>query len=174
MKLYEIVGEYNQLLEMLEDTELDEQIVLDTLEGVKGELEVKAAGYIRVTKQLEADTKVFKAEKAALKDEVDFWNRKVKTTERNIKHMKDAIMLAMEATGNDELEAEPFKLSIVNNGGVRSVTIVDPARIPEEFIEIQRIPKTDAIRDYLTEMEKKGIDVPWAKLEERGRRLSIK
>jgi hypothetical protein len=38
--LYELTGEYLALSDMLLDDEVDEQTVLDTLEGVKGEIEI--------------------------------------------------------------------------------------------------------------------------------------
>jgi Siphovirus Gp157. len=47
---------------MLEDPELDPQTLSDTMEGIEGELEVKAESYAKVMKNLEADVAGIKAE----------------------------------------------------------------------------------------------------------------
>ena len=60
--LYEITGDYLRLLEMLEEEEsLDPQAFKDTLEGIEGEFEIKADGYARVLKELNAEALKFKA-----------------------------------------------------------------------------------------------------------------
>ena len=49
--LYEITGDFLKLLDMAE--ELDEEVFRDTLEGIEGELEIKADGYAKVIAELE-------------------------------------------------------------------------------------------------------------------------
>lgn len=49
--LYEIAQDYLKLLEMAE--EVDEEVFKDTLEGIEGELEIKADGYAKVIAELE-------------------------------------------------------------------------------------------------------------------------
>jgi hypothetical protein len=44
MTLYELTAEYMQLLEIAEDPDTDVQVLLDTMEGVSGEIEEKADG----------------------------------------------------------------------------------------------------------------------------------
>ena len=53
--IYDLTEEFLKLLDMLEDEEVDEQTILDTLEGVEYEIEVKADGYAKIIKSLEAD-----------------------------------------------------------------------------------------------------------------------
>ena len=43
--LYELTTQLQALLEMAEDPEIDAQVIADTMEGIEGELEVKADGY---------------------------------------------------------------------------------------------------------------------------------
>ena len=52
--LYELTNDYLTLLDMAEDPDIDEQALIDTMEGIEGEIEIKADGYARVMKQLEA------------------------------------------------------------------------------------------------------------------------
>lgn len=50
--IYELTGQFLQLLDMLEDEEVDEQVIMDTLESVEYEIEDKADGYAKITKLL--------------------------------------------------------------------------------------------------------------------------
>ena len=93
--LYDIVGEYQQLYAMLTDPEADEQTVLDTLEGLHGELELKSEGYVKVLRQMEAEQKAFEAES-------DFFKQKADVRKNNIKRMKDALCQALIMTGHDD------------------------------------------------------------------------
>ena len=52
MRLYELTGQFLELLDMLEDEEVDEQVIMDTLESVEYEIEDKADGYAKIIKAL--------------------------------------------------------------------------------------------------------------------------
>ena len=53
--LYELTGEFLQLMDMLEDEECDEQCIMDTLESIEYEIEDKADGYAKIIKSLESN-----------------------------------------------------------------------------------------------------------------------
>ena len=53
--IYELTGEYLELMNMLEDEEIDEQTIIDTLEALDGEIENKADNYAKIIKSLESD-----------------------------------------------------------------------------------------------------------------------
>ena len=42
MTLYELTAEFQELLNMMEDPEVDDQVLADTLAAVAGEIEAKA------------------------------------------------------------------------------------------------------------------------------------
>lgn len=158
--LYELTGEFHALYE-LATSEEDQQAFLDTLEGLKGELEVKAGGYIHVIKQLsmEADEcdkviEAFKAKKA--------------TRENNVKRMKEALLNAMDAANIDTLTAGEYTLKIANNGGVQPLKI--DGDVPDSFTKVIIEPDSKKIRDALVE----GQKLDFAHLEPRGRHLNIK
>ena len=50
--LYELTGELMRLFEMLEDPEMDEQAVRDTMEAVEGEFDAKVDGWCRVSRSV--------------------------------------------------------------------------------------------------------------------------
>ena len=68
MKLYEIANDYLALLEAIESGEIPEECISDTLEAIKGEIDVKADNIACMLKSLEADVNAFKAEENRLKE----------------------------------------------------------------------------------------------------------
>lgn len=141
LTLYELTQEYTELLAMLEDPEMDEQVIADTLEGLSGEIEAKADGYARVIKQMDADSKAIKAEEERL------YNRR-KSLENRISYLKNRLQYAMELTGSTKIKTELFNIGIQKNPA--KVVIDDPTKIPEGFL-IQQDPKVDtaAIKESL-------------------------
>lgn len=160
MTLYDIQGEFLQLYELATQEE-DEQAFLDTLEGLKGELEVKAAGYAHVIKQLEMEEKECdRAQKA-------FQEKKEQRT-RAIKRMKNAFIEALDVAGMDSIKAGEYTLKIANNGGVQPLKI--DGDVPDNFTKIEIKPDNELIRKALNE----GKELDFAHLEPRGRHLNIK
>ena len=62
--LYELAAEYRADCEKLADMDMDEQTLADTLEGLSGELEVKAQNVIMFTRNLEATAAAIKEAEA--------------------------------------------------------------------------------------------------------------
>lgn len=158
--LYDLTGEFKALYELAVDDE-DPQAFLDTLEGLKGELEVKAGGYVYVIKQLmmEAD----ECDKV-----IDAFTAKKSARLNNVKRMKDALMSAMDAAGIDTLKAGQFTLKISKNGGLQPMKITGD--VPDNFSKVIVEPDSKKIRDALND----GEELAFAHLEERGRHLNIK
>ena len=158
--LYDLTGEFKALYGLAVDDE-DPQAFLDTLEGLKGELEVKAGGYVYVIKQLmmEAD----ECDKV-----IDAFTAKKSARLNNVKRMKEALMSAMDATGIDTLKAGQFTLKISKNGGLQPMKITGD--VPDNFSKVIVEPDSKKIRDALND----GEELVFAHLEERGRHLNIK
>lgn len=125
--LYELTEEYRQLLDWMEDPEMDQQTIQDTLEALGGEIEDKAEGYAKVIRQLEADA-------AALKAEAKRMTNKQKTAEANIDRLKASLQKTMETTGREKLETSLFKFWI--QGSPASVVMDEKniGNIPERFL----------------------------------------
>ena len=159
MTLYDLQGEFQALYE-LATTEDDEQAFLDTFEGLKGELEVKAAGYVHVIKQLEMEEDECDKVIAAFK-------QKKAVRENNVKRMKEALLNAMDAAGLESVPAGDYTLKIAKNGGLQPLKI--DSDVPDEFMKVIVEPDNQKIRDALKEHE-----LSFAHLEPRGRHLNIK
>lgn len=157
--LYDIESDFLALYE-LATTEGDEQAFLDTLEALKGELEVKAGGYVHVIKQLEMEAD--ECDKV-----IDAFKAKKATRTNNVKRMKEALMQAMDIAGVDKLPAGEYTLKIARNGGLQPLVLGD---VPDNYMKVKLEPDTDKIRKALND----GEDLSFAHLEERGRHLNIK
>ena len=160
LTLYEIKEEFLQLYELALSDD-DEQAFLDTLEALKGELEVKASGYIHVIKQLEMEAN--ECDKV-----VEAFEAKKNKRLNSIKRMKEALISAMDIAEVDSLPAGEYTLKIAKNGGVEPMKI--DGEVPDNFMKVIYEPDNKKIREAL----KNGEALDFAHLEERGRHLNIK
>ena len=164
MTLYEVTQDYLQIMSMMEDPELDPQTLADTMEGVEGELEIKAENYAKVMKNLEADV-------AGIKGEIDRLSDRKKTIEKNIKQMKEALQQAMEVTGKTKFKTELFSFTVRNNAPAVVVDEKYIENIPEEYLRI-REPEVDKTK--LKEALKAGVDLEGIAHLETSTSLAIK
>ena len=151
--LYELTGQFRELLELVEQGEVDPEMLADTLEGLEGEIEIKADGYAKVIKELEGKT-------AMLKGEIERLSNRKSAIENNIKTMKESLEIAMRATGKTKFKTDLFSFNIQKNPP--KLVIDKPEEIPEEYL-IPQEPKINskAIKDMLKEKE-----LPFAHLEQ--------
>jgi hypothetical protein len=161
MTLYELTGQYRELLDMAECGDVDAGTLMDTLEALNGEIEDKAEGYACIIKQLEADA-------IALKTEEDRLEARRKSIEHNIRRMKQVLQNAMYSTGKTKFKTNLFSFGIQKNPA--SVFIGDMDQVPERFMIPQPdLPDKAAIKEYL----KANGDQSWAQLQQ-GESLRIR
>ena len=128
MTLYEITQDYLQIQHMMEDSELDPKTLADTMEGIEGELEVKADGYAKVIRNMESDISAIKAEMTRLSD-------RKKTIEKNIQTLKLALQKAMEITGKTKFKTELFSFGVRTNAPAVVMDEQYIENIPERFLK---------------------------------------
>ena len=128
MTLYEITNDYLQLMTMLEDPELDPQTLADTMEGIEGELEVKAESCGKIARNIEGDIVALEAEKERL-------TKKIQTKKNNLKRLKETLQFSMEATGKSKIKTPLFSFSIRKNAP--AVVMDEPyiENVPERFLK---------------------------------------
>lgn len=150
-KLYEIVGEFKELLEMASEENMDQKLISDTLEGVEFEFEEKADGYAKVVKMLEGDVE-------AIDKEINRLTEKKNTIKNNISGIKKNLENAMITTGKTKFKTLLFGYNIQKNPA--SVSIDDETLIPKDFW-VEQEPKLDkkSLAAFLKENE-----VSWAHL----------
>lgn len=162
--LYELTAEYRTLMDMLSDTELDEDAIQNCLEGVAYELTEKIGKYGMVIRTLEADEKAFQ-------EEADFYLKKATTIKNNIKRLKTAIMNTMIATEQTDIKSDLFAFKVQNNGGKKPL-IID-GDVPDSMTKVIIEPDKEKIRAFLEGLDSDDT-CAWAHLEERGKHLVIK
>ena len=159
--LYELTKDYQDLLAMAEDPDVDQDVFADTLEGLEGEIEDKAEAYAIVMKELKAEADKFDAEGKRLLDHADHLNAR-------IDRMKAALMNSMSTIGKEKISTEHFKVSIVKNGGLLPLKFTGD--VPDEYKMLK--PEIDVKRIRETLMT--GAKLEFAYLGERGQHLSIR
>ena len=148
--LYELVGQYLELMEMAE--EADDQVFMDTLDGIEGEIEEKAENYAKVIRMLDSDVECIDKEIKRLQE-------KKKTIGNNVKRIKESLYMAMVTTGKKKFKTALFSFGIQKNPA--SVSVEDEKLIPERFWK-QQDPVLD--KKLLSDFLKENGDMPYAKL----------
>lgn len=160
--LYELTGDYMTLLDMMQNCdELDEKVLKDTLDGIEGEIDVKAENYAKIIKELTLDAKKYEEEKKRLE-------ANQKSLENKANRLRDHLYKAMLAIGKTKIKTDLFSFRIQSNGGEQPVVIIPDVEIPPQFLKIE--PDNKKIREAL----KKGEELPFATLKDRGTHLVIK
>lgn len=161
--LFDIVGEFNELYQMAtSEEEQAEQVFIDTLDSLKGELTEKAAGYVAVMNRLDMEMK--KAE------EIEKRYKAIKESRKNaIQRMKDACLWACDELGVKEIDAGDMTIKVKNNGGQLPLIIDKPESVPENLTKITIEPDKAKIREYVENNE-----CDFAHLEPRGRHIEVK
>ena len=130
MTLYEMTETANYLYRLLEDGEIDEQTVADSLEGLG--VGDKLEDYCKVIRQFEADKAAYAAEKARFAD-------KEKKAEKAIERLKKAITDYMDVAGKTEQKCGLFDIKLSQS---KAVSIVDEAKIGQAYL-IPQPPRID-------------------------------
>ncbi len=138
--LYSIADAYLQDVAKLQDLDLDEQTIADTLEGLSGDLEVKATNVALVIRNFESFENQIDWEIDRLKE------RKADLAKRR-ESIRNYLLSNMQRTGISKIESPYFTLSVRTNPP--KVVIDDPEQIPDEFWRQPPVP--------LPEVDKKAI-----------------
>ena len=133
MTIYELTEEMQRLFDLAEDGEVDAQIFADTLEGVEYEFEDKAEQYAVVTKSLQGQADMLKAERDRL-------SAKIAQLEGNAERCKRTLESAMIATGHRKFKTRLYSFGIQKNAP--SLSDVDESKVPKEFW-VQHAPTID-------------------------------
>ena len=164
MKLYEIVEQHRQLLNLIKEGEIPEEAIADTLEGIEGEITAKAESIICALKEMQAEEAALKAEAAALEARAAV---KKKAAER----MKQYLLTSMQAVGVDKIETPKCYVKVAATPA--KVVIEDAEALyslrPDLFTTKAPEPSKTAIGALL----KAGEEVIGCRLE-TGWRLAVK
>jgi chaperonin cofactor prefoldin len=146
-KLYDLSERFRQLYDMFEEAlesgELDsdsEDMFLDTLESIEGEISFKCENIVKFMKNLNGDVDALKAEEDRLK-------KKRQAIENKVDSLKNYMSDMLRNAKIDEVKAGVFKVKFAKTNP--SVDIVNPKLIPSQYREPQedKILKTQMLKD---------------------------
>ena len=164
LALYTIADQYLADLQKLQEMDLDDQTLTDTLEAMSGDLELKATNVAMFVRNLEAGAEAIKAAEKAMAD-------RRKALEGKAERIREYLLSNMLRTGITKIECPYFALSVRKNPP--AVEVLDQAMIPDEYFDIPEPPAPTLNKNRLKEALKNGVEVQGAKLSV-GQSLSIK
>jgi hypothetical protein len=164
LALYQISDQYLADVRKLEELDLDEQTFLDTLEGLAGELEVKATNVAMLVKNLEASADAIKQAEKQMAD-------RRKAIEAKTERIRKYLLENMIKTGISKIECPYFVLSVRKNPPAVEVLMAD--QIPDDYYDIPEPPPPVLNKKRLADDLKAGVVIEGARLTQ-GNSLQIK
>lgn len=158
--LYQLNQAWQELANMLYQDDVDEQVILDTLESIEGDIEDKADNYAKIIRELEAKRDTRKIEAKRLTDSAAILDNR-------IKYLKQNLFNTMKQTGKTKFTTDLFTFRIQKNGGKRALTI--DGEVPKEYTKTIVENDTDKIRQAL----ESGKELSFAHLEPQSESLRI-
>jgi hypothetical protein len=162
--LYILANEYKAIEQKLNDSDVDEQTVKDTLEGLSGELETKGVNVAYVIRNMESSAEQIKQAEKAMAD-------RRKALESRAEQLKRYLKDNMERTGITKIECPHFSIAIKHNPP--AVVIDDAAAIPGDYMVTPPAPPPAPDKKLIAQAIKDGVDVPGCRLVS-GTRIDIK
>jgi vacuolar-type H+-ATPase subunit I/STV1 len=165
--LYDLSIEFLQVAQALEELDLDQETIEDTLESFQGSIEEKAENIIKFAKNLEALSEARKAEAKRLNE---LAAKDTKKAERLLNYLDESLKMI----GKKKLTAGIFEVGY--RKGVEVVK-VDESRLPlfverpDLYIPVE--PKPIG-KPELKKMLKEGLEIPGVTLERNPDKLTIK
>lgn len=157
LKLYEMTGQYRQLLDQLSDGDFDAQTIADTIEsvGIVDEIAQKAAGVEVVARTLEMHT-------PAIDAEIERLTALKKRRQNAAKALRDYLCTNMQAVGITKLESPLFVIRLQNNPP--SVDVFEPGLVPMVLMNTPPLPPPTPDKKEIAALLKAGRDVPGCRL----------
>lgn len=153
--LYEIKEAYMQVQNLIEQGELDHDMLVDTLDGISGELEEKAENYGLVIKNLEGQALM-------IDEEIKRLQERSKSIKSNCKRVQDYLLGTMLDTGKMKFTTSHFTFSTRKS---EAVVVEAEELIPAEYIKEKLTTSVD--KTALKKAIKQGEVIEGARLEKR-------
>lgn len=153
--LYELVAQHRQLQALAEESDLDPQMLLDTLEGLQGDIEAKSRSVAMVILNLDSFADQVDEAAAAMA-------QRAKRIRERAAGIKTYLKTSMQATGITKIQCTEFTIALRKNPA--RADIVNEEAIPDEFREWPEPPPPRVNRKAVVDALKAGREVPGAQL----------
>lgn len=163
MKLYELSGNYKELLDIIEAGDEETKASLtDTLDSIEDALEIKVNNTLKVTKNLELEAMALKVEAKRLAD-------RAKAQENRAKSLKEYVKGQLMLAGLEKMKTELFSASVRDNP--EKVNIKNERFVPRQF-KVKQPDKIDV--KAIAAAIKAGEKVRGAELIREGKSITIR
>lgn len=162
--LYVLANEYRVVANTIEDMDLPAESIRDTLEGLAGDLEAKAANVAMVVRNLETTI-------SAIAEAEEQMQLRREALENRVGSIKEYIKENMITSGINVISCPYFVLKIQNNPP--SIVIDNLDAVPVEYINPPKLLPQSPNKRLMLEVMKDGKDIPGARLIQN-KRLVIK
>ena len=159
--LYELTDQYIGLGHMIEDGEFDQQTLTDTLDGIEGEIEIKAENILKLCQH-------WKSDKEAIGQEVKRLQARMKMLDNRDRSLRGYLRHNMSATGIKSISCPLFTITLAK--GRPMVVIEDESALPYSLLVTTQRPNKATILAKL----KAGENVPGAVLGTSAESLRVK
>lgn len=161
--LYQLVTQFRALQE-LDSDDIPEDVLRDTLEGLQGDIELKATNVAMFCQNLDTFADNIDEATKRMKERATKVRRKAEQVRAYLKHM-------MEASDITKIESPEFTLAIKKNPP--SLVVLPDAAIPDEFMVQPPTPPPQRDNAAIKAALKSGRIIDGCRLEQ-GTRLEIK
>lgn len=162
--LYVLTSQLRELERLADEGEVPAEVLADTVEGLTGEIEVKAQNIAQFVQNLEASTGAIDQAIAEMKSRRD-------RIQRHADWLRGYLFTQMQASGISRISCPYFTLAIKKNPP--KVVITDPGKVPGELYVYPVAPDPYPNKAAIAAKLKAGEAVDGAHLEQ-GERLEIK
>lgn len=162
-KLYELTGQFLALSTLADDPDMPANALADSLEGITGEIEIKAEALLQVVANMGSDV-------AAIDDEIDRLKHRKAVIENRRQSLRDYLQHNMEASGINKIDCPLFTITLAKP---RPMAVIEnESLVPAEFVQTKTITSIDkkAVLDAL----KAGRVIPGCVMGESKRSLLIR
>lgn len=125
--LFDLTSDYLQILDMMDDPDLDQQTLKDTMEGIEGALEDKFDNYVYVAKQEQGDIDV-------LGETIKQLQARKKSKEENLKKLKKVMTDVMNVTGKIKFKTAQHSYWVQKNPKSVVIDTENVRDIPEDYL----------------------------------------
>lgn len=160
--LYELAAEFKSVADRLEETDLDEQTIADTLEGYAAEFNDKVVSIVSLIRNLETTAEAIKEAERHQKERRD-------AIEKKAQWLRDYVLRNMTTVGCEKVSCGLFAVRVRQNSP--SVQIADDAEIPASYISQKIVVSPD--KKALKEALESGVEIKGVSLV-RSNSLTIK
>ncbi len=157
MKLYELTAQYRGLAEL---SDIPEDALRDTLEGLEGEIQIKAENLLMVVSNMGADT-------TAIDTEIKRLQARKKAITNRQQSLRDYLRHNMAESGISKIKCPLFTITL--GKGRPMVVIEDESKLPNQYVATTIAPMKAKILNAL----KSGTKIPGAVLGESAESLRI-